>query len=41
MPTEHRKRPGEDAIAKVLDWAGLLFGLSVLVLLANLTVSAT
>jgi hypothetical protein len=28
-------RPGEDTIARILDWVGLAFGLSVIVLITN------
>jgi hypothetical protein len=35
-----RKRPGEDAVAIVLDWVGLAFGLGVLGLVANFTIGA-
>jgi hypothetical protein len=31
------KRPGEDTIARVLDWVGLAFGLGVIVLVANVS----
>jgi hypothetical protein len=30
MHDRPENRPGEDAIARVLDWVGLAFGLSVL-----------
>jgi hypothetical protein len=40
MSSQSRKRPGEDAIAKVLDWVGLGFGIGVLVLLTNFTLSS-
>jgi hypothetical protein len=32
------KRPGEDTIARVLDWVGLAFGVSVIVLVANVSI---
>ena len=31
------KRPGEDIIARVLDWVGLAFGIAVIVLVANVS----
>jgi hypothetical protein len=34
------KRPGEDAIARILDWVGLAFGLSVILFVTNFTITA-
>jgi len=34
------KRPGEDAIARVLDWVGLAFGLGVIMLVSNFCIRA-
>ncbi|WP_264478274.1 hypothetical protein [Microvirga rosea] len=32
------KRPGEDILARILDWAGLSFGLGVLIIFATYTI---
>jgi hypothetical protein len=34
------KRPGEDTIARILDWVGLAFGLSVILFVTNFTIIA-
>jgi hypothetical protein len=34
------KHPGEDTIAQILDWVGLAFGLSVIMLVTNVSITA-
>lgn len=38
MSYRSEKRPGEDVLARVLDWAGLSFGLGVLIVIATFTI---
>jgi hypothetical protein len=35
---KYEKRPGEDTLARVLDWVGLAFGLGVIMLLTNVSI---
>lgn len=38
MSTRSDKRPGEDILARILDWAGLSFGIGVLIVVATFTI---
>ncbi|MGO4574232.1 hypothetical protein [Microvirga sp. 2TAF3] len=40
MTYHSSKRPGEDTLARILDWAGLSFGLGVLLIIATFTIQA-
>jgi hypothetical protein len=38
MSHRYAKRPGEDVLARILDWAGLSFGLGGLLTIATVTI---